>query len=815
MRRNVKLFALGCAALLCTGGAAFSSTIDFEGLPAGTIVSSVSADDGTGPVLVKGLNPKRFGSLNTALIFDSSNPTGRDDDLGSPNQDFGGPGKGVGGRAGSPWANTTALGKILIIAENLIDKNGDGLVDDPDDEGYGPYKAFVQFEFDFTQLAFDVTVESITVIDSEEPGPEVQLFDASGALIGFFNLPMTGDNGVATSSLGPTAGVARMVVALHGSGGIDNIVFGEPPSCGDGKINPPETCDPPGDPFPPNDNQCRNDCTYCGDGNEDPSHGETCDDGNNVPDDDCRNDCTSCGDGNKDPQHGETCDDGNDVPDDSCRNDCTSCGDGNKDPQHGETCDDGNTNNDDGCRNDCTFCGDGTKDPSEECDPNDPATPDCRDDCTLPRCGDGIVDPPDETCDPPGSVPSDGEGNICRDSCTYCGDGVPNNGEECDFNDPDAPPSCKKNCTIEPICNLLLDKTADPETLIPTPAPSCQSEDKDLNSLTFRYTGGGCGASDNSQDAKKTSCSGSIDPSAAVTVSAAGGGSGDKPYNVSPTSVGPGGEFTVTPQGSSFQSDSWVFLKNGGGEEKNKFHTSCSQPLEVGDVFGSVTLVGINGKGQSGNTVTYTYEVTNLGDAITGLSVVDDKLGTIASGVDIGNGQTKTFTKDATITETTTNVATATGDLLGAPGVECTATDTATVTVAPPPGSCADGKPKTLVFKYTGESCAASKNQQGDKAKCSGDPNGAQPIKVVCTSKDCTGSSPKIVVIPSDQSVDVGETVKVDAAGRDTLHSNTKLKLTQNGVTLQELEIHTSCSQPLAVGDQYGSLLLVEFIPEQ
>ena len=31
-----------------------------------------------------------------AMIFDSSNPTGDDDDLGTPNEDFGGPGVGKG-----------------------------------------------------------------------------------------------------------------------------------------------------------------------------------------------------------------------------------------------------------------------------------------------------------------------------------------------------------------------------------------------------------------------------------------------------------------------------------------------------------------------------------------------------------------------------------------------------------------------------------------------------------------------------------------------------------------------------------------------
>ncbi len=68
-----------------------------------------------------------------------------------------------------------------------------------------------------------------------------------------------------------------------------------PPLCGNGVINPGETCDPPGSPQPPNGNLCRTDCTYCGDGIV--QDGETCDDGNAVNcsnTDICRNDCTRC-----------------------------------------------------------------------------------------------------------------------------------------------------------------------------------------------------------------------------------------------------------------------------------------------------------------------------------------------------------------------------------------------------------------------------------------------------------------------------------------------------------------------------------------
>jgi cysteine-rich repeat protein len=60
--------------------------------------------------------------------------------------------------------------------------------------------------------------------------------------------------------------------------------------CGDGTVNPPETCDPPESPQPPNNSLCRADCTFCGDGIIQVP--ETCDDANNNNNDRCHNDCT-------------------------------------------------------------------------------------------------------------------------------------------------------------------------------------------------------------------------------------------------------------------------------------------------------------------------------------------------------------------------------------------------------------------------------------------------------------------------------------------------------------------------------------------
>jgi len=92
--------------------------------------------------------------------------------------------------------------------------------------------------------------------------------------------------------------------------------------CGDGITSTPEACDDGMNGTPTDSLACDIDCTaaMCGDGHHNSAAGESCDDGNMVNDDECRNDCTTCGNGI--PQPGEECDDGNAIDDDACSNDC-------------------------------------------------------------------------------------------------------------------------------------------------------------------------------------------------------------------------------------------------------------------------------------------------------------------------------------------------------------------------------------------------------------------------------------------------------------------------------------------------------------
>ena len=146
-----------------------------------------------------------------AMIFDSSNPTGGDYDLGTPNEDFGGPGVGTGGGSGEPGANAVALGNVLIISE-------DGDTSDPDDNAGG---GTITFTF-----AHPVRVDQVGILDIDEGmAGRITAFDAGGGIIGSVNMANSlGNNSVQTVGLG-VAGVSSLEVHFPGSGAVTGLVF--------------------------------------------------------------------------------------------------------------------------------------------------------------------------------------------------------------------------------------------------------------------------------------------------------------------------------------------------------------------------------------------------------------------------------------------------------------------------------------------------------------------------------------------------------------------------------------------------------------
>ncbi len=194
-------------------------------------------------------------SVGMGIAFDSSNPTGGDDDLGTPNEDFGGPGVGVGGSSGAPGENSLSLGNLLISSENFVDANGDGLIDVPDDDAGGAW-----FEFNFDQPTCVFGVQLVDIEASEGPSDIIH-YGPSGDTLMHVQPGGLGNNSVDTFSY-EVCGVSWMLVDIYGSGGVNDLsvcVGGTPEVCdgldndGDGEVD--EDFDGDGDGF-----ACGNDC---------------------------------------------------------------------------------------------------------------------------------------------------------------------------------------------------------------------------------------------------------------------------------------------------------------------------------------------------------------------------------------------------------------------------------------------------------------------------------------------------------------------------------------------------------------------------
>jgi len=190
------------------------TVIDFEGSSAGDIISEVTPNGCSGTIAVMAVNPD-FPGMNTAMIFDSSNPTGNDFDLGSPNEMFAGPGISSDGPQAS---NDVPLGNVLIISEDMDSS-------DPDDSA----RNGTSFEFNFSGYGNGmVTLHSFDMLDLEPVDADglptvVTLYDALDNVLLQHVLAYSEDNAKQLVDLGSTAGVVRMVLEMNNSGAIDNI----------------------------------------------------------------------------------------------------------------------------------------------------------------------------------------------------------------------------------------------------------------------------------------------------------------------------------------------------------------------------------------------------------------------------------------------------------------------------------------------------------------------------------------------------------------------------------------------------------------
>ena len=154
---------------------------------------------------------------NELVAFDSSNPSGGDDDLGTPSENcptcdpmtMNCPGVS---NNGAGLTNCTPLGNILIVEENFTDTNGDGLDDDPDDHGPG----MIIFDFDCP-----VNISTISFVDDSEG--EFIATRVDGTVV-THTLDGGLDNDVFTQVFNE-GDVVQLVVDFEGSGAVSGVNF--------------------------------------------------------------------------------------------------------------------------------------------------------------------------------------------------------------------------------------------------------------------------------------------------------------------------------------------------------------------------------------------------------------------------------------------------------------------------------------------------------------------------------------------------------------------------------------------------------------
>ncbi len=217
---KINLFiVMGFLAAMVYAPPAYSDSFGFEGVTHGTILNTQFSG-----VTISAVN--LGGGPDLAVAFDTTQISTSDPDLEDP-------------WAAGNLASTTALGNILIIQENSTGI-GDGVADDPDDEGSRPSgQLILAFHSSYSSFGFDlVDVEDTVATPVGERGflefysgaalvKTVQFMDFSaGGLLD--NGAIYGNRSANRITAFSVGTFDRVVVNLGGSGGIDNIQVPEP-----------------------------------------------------------------------------------------------------------------------------------------------------------------------------------------------------------------------------------------------------------------------------------------------------------------------------------------------------------------------------------------------------------------------------------------------------------------------------------------------------------------------------------------------------------------------------------------------------------
>lgn len=365
------------------------------------------------------------------------------------------------------------------------------------------------------------------------------------------------------------------------------------------------------------------------------------------------------------------------------------------------------------------------------------------------------------------------------------------------------------------------------------PSTGDQCDGKLIN-LELRYNGGDCSQTDHSQDPRKVSCDGNAGEAEPVRILVTNK-NGNRVY-ADVESVQLGGIVLASAANAGrghFDAETKVriFDVDENQLQEVKFHTSCSQPLELGNRFGAVEVFGMEttrgGSGSLGAEVEYTYTVTNVcTDIFSNVTVIDDVFGEVPGSPipSIQPDETVELMLTEIIFETTTNTVTVTApdvEILEGVIVDCVGTATATITkLEPPPRGvdcCESGHKLQIVSAvYTGASCEATHHSQDpNKVFCEGDPMAEDTVAIRASDKEDPNDDRAKVWFSGTVNLDEQFDIDAQNAGKDKLKAKTWVHIFDlDGNLLQTVKFHTSCSQPLFEGDEFGSVKVVGCTPE-
>ena len=116
------------------------------------------------------------------------------------------------------------------------------------------------------------------------------------------------------------------------------------------------------------------------------------------------------------------------------------------------------------------------------------------------------------------------------------------------------------------------------------------------------------------------------------------------------------------------------------------------------------------------------------------------------------------------------------------------------------------GRPHKIEMEYRGDPCSSPAAQNNDQTTdtCTGALDYDQPVEVRMLKKP-----ERFIVNPTTETIMIGDLFTIESSDPNgTMWPQTEVGIFQGGVMIQKVVLHTSCSEPLNPGDQFGSILL-------